>query len=72
MVKLFYRLVTFCFIIVKLYYNRPEKDQKDKLTQTQPQIIVLLLLAITLSKQGRGRPRKYPFFIIIANIKVYI
>jgi hypothetical protein len=57
---------------VKPYYNRPEKDQENKPTQTQPQVTVLSSPATTLPKQGRGRPRKYPFLTATADIKVYI
>jgi hypothetical protein len=57
---------------VKPYYNRPEKDQKDKPTQTQPQVTVLSPSATTPPKQGRGRPRKYPLLTATADIKVYI
>jgi hypothetical protein len=57
---------------VKPYYNRPEKDQKDKPTQTQPQVTALSLPAITPPKQGRGRPRKYPLLTTTADIEVYI
>jgi hypothetical protein len=66
------KLVTFCSTVVKLYYNRPEKDQENKPTQTQPQVTVLLLPAITPPKQGHRRPRKYPPFTVTTNIKVYI
>jgi hypothetical protein len=71
-VKLSYRLITFCFTVIKLYYTRPEKDQKDKLIQTQPQVTILLLPAITLLKQGCERLRKYPLFTVTADIKVCI
>jgi hypothetical protein len=68
--------VTFCSTVVKPYYARPEKDQKDELTQTQPQVTVLsppaVTPAITSLKQGRGRPRKYPLLTTTANIKVCI
>jgi hypothetical protein len=64
--------VTFCSTAVKPYYDRPEKDQEDKLTQTQPQVTVLSPPTTTPPKQGRGRPRKYPFLTATADIKVYI
>jgi hypothetical protein len=68
--------VTFCSTIIKPYYARPEKDQKNELTQTQPQVTVLsppaITPAVTPLKQGRGRPHKYPFLTITANIKVCI
>jgi hypothetical protein len=57
---------------VKLYYNRPEKDQEDELTQTQLQVTVLSPPTITPLKQGRGHPRKYPNLTATADIKVYI
>jgi hypothetical protein len=61
---------------MKPYYTRPEKDQKDELTQTQPQVTVLLPPAVTPAvtplKQGRGRPRKYPLLTTTANIEVCI
>jgi hypothetical protein len=68
--------VTFRSTVVKPYYTGPEKDQKNKLTQTQPQVIVLsppaVTSAITLLKQGRGRSRKYPLLTATADIEVCI
>jgi hypothetical protein len=64
--------VTFRSTVVKPYYAGPEKDQKDKLTQTQPQVTVLSPPAITPLKRGRGRPRKYPLLTATTNIKVCI
>jgi hypothetical protein len=65
-------LVTFRSTVVKPYYARPEKDQKDELTQTQPQVTVLSPPAVTPLKRGRGRPRKYPLLTATADIEVYI
>jgi hypothetical protein len=64
--------VTFRSTVVKLYYNRPEKDQEDEPIQTQPQVTVLSSPTATPLKQGRGRPRKYPYLTATADIEVYI
>jgi hypothetical protein len=57
---------------VKPYYNRPENNQEDELTQTQPQVTVLSPPTATPLKRGRGRPRKYPLLTATANIEVCI
>ena len=71
-VELPYKPVTFCSTVVKLYYNRPENNQENKLTQTQPQVTVLSPPAATPLKRGRGRPRKYPLLTATTNIEVCI